>query len=134
MADKSCLLWRKVFHHVAALISDEGMEALKKGLEEDDKRLVQGQTTVPPPLMCVQDWPMEGGDAITYAAWKGDGLLTVGECEEFFARLCYEVDTRMGEPAGIRWFLNWHDETPRDEMRRLLLEAVITEIDMRRHA
>jgi hypothetical protein len=30
----------------------------------------------------------------------------------------------MGEPAAVRWFLNWYDETPRDEMRRKLLAEV----------
>jgi hypothetical protein len=34
------------------------------------------------------------------------------------------VDQRLGEPAACRWFLNWFDETPRDEMRRLLLPEV----------
>ena len=29
-----------------------------------------------------------------------------------------------GEPAGCRWFLNWYDETPRDDMRRMLLAEV----------
>ena len=43
---------------------------------------------------------------------------------EFFARMCFEVDQRLGEPAGCRWFLNWFDETPRDEMRRELLAEV----------
>lgn len=44
--------------------------------------------------------------------------------EEYFARMCFEIDQRLGEPAGCRWFLNWYDETPRDEMIRLLLAEV----------
>jgi len=48
----------------------------------------------------------------------------VAEVEEFFARACFEADQRLGEPAGCRWFLNWFDETPRDEMRRLLFAEV----------
>jgi hypothetical protein len=54
----------------------------------------------------------------------GDGLETVAEVEEFFARMCFEVDQRVGEPAGCRWFLNWFDETPREEMRAELLAEV----------
>jgi hypothetical protein len=38
--------------------------------------------------------------------------------------VCFETDQRLGESAGCRWFLNAFDETPRDEMRRLLLAEV----------
>jgi hypothetical protein len=51
-------------------------------------------------------------------------LETVAEVEEFFARVCFEADQRLGEPAACRWFLNWYDEAPRAEMRRLLLAEV----------
>jgi hypothetical protein len=51
-------------------------------------------------------------------------LDTVAEVEEFFARACFETDQRLGEPAACRWFLNWYDETPREEMRRQLLAEV----------
>ncbi|HXG12948.1 MAG TPA: hypothetical protein VNK04_24535, partial [Gemmataceae bacterium] len=78
----------------------------------------------PPPLPCVQDWPVEAACAVTYCGWHGEGLKTVAEAEEFFARICFEVDQKMGEPAACRWFLNWFDDTPRDEMRRLLLAEV----------
>jgi hypothetical protein len=44
--------------------------------------------------------------------------------EEYFARLCFEADQRLGEPAVCRWFLNWFDDTPRDVMRRELLAEV----------
>jgi hypothetical protein len=61
---------------------------------------------------------------VGFCAWKGDGLETVAEVEEFFARVCFEADQVLGEPAACRWFLNWFDETPRDEMRRQLLPEV----------
>lgn len=118
-------IWQKVWREgVEPLLSPEGLEALRQALVSDDSRLQQGVTTTPPPLMCVQDWPVEGACALGYCGWRGDGLETVGEVEEFFARMCYEVDARMGEPAAVRWFLNWYDETPRDEMRRKLLAEV----------
>ncbi len=93
-------------------------------LRRDDSRLVQGATTVPPPLMCVQDWPVEAACAIGVCGWIGRDLGTVGETEEFFARLCFECDQLMQEPAACRWFLNWADETPRDAMRAALLPEV----------
>ena len=101
-----------------------GLEALRHGLVMDDARLLQGATTTPPPLQCLQDWAVEGACALGYCGWQGEGLETVAEVEEFFARMCFEIDQRLGEPAGCRWFLNWFDETPRDEMRRLLLGEV----------
>lgn len=114
-------VWRK---GLAPLLSDNQLQALRKGLAEDDIRLVQGATTQPPPLQCVQDWPCEAACATAYPGWIGDELKTVGEVEEFFAKMCYAMDQNLGEPAGCRWFLNWFDDTPRDEMRRELLVEV----------
>jgi hypothetical protein len=117
--------WRKVWREgLVPLLSTEGLEALRQALVTDDSRLLQGATTTPPPLQCVQDWPVEGACALGYCGWQGDGLETVAEVEEFFARMCFEIDQRLGEPAGCRWFLNWFDETPRDEMRAHLLAEV----------
>jgi hypothetical protein len=115
------MVWRAGF---APVLSTSGLFALREALATDDSRLSQGSTTTPPPLMCVQDWPVEAACALGYCGWQGDGLETVGEVEEFFARACYEADVRLGEPAACRWFLNWFDDTPREEMRRELLGEV----------
>ncbi len=125
--------WRKVWRDgLAPLISTEGLEALRSALANDDARLLQGATTTPPPLQCVQDWPVEAACALGYCGWQGEGLESVAEVEEYFARLCFEVDQRLGEPAACRWFLNWFDETPRDEMRALLLSEVGRTLGQRR--
>jgi hypothetical protein len=117
--------WRKVFREgLAPLISTPGLAALRRALEEDDRRLLQGATTTPPPLRCVQDWPVEAACALGYCGWQGEGLETVAEVEEYFARMCFEIDQRLGEPAGCRWFLNFWDETPRPELRQLVLPEV----------
>lgn len=117
--------WRKVWRDgVVPSLSTNGLKSLLKALESDDPKLTQGSTTTPPPMQCVLSWPCEGACVIGYCAWQGDGLETVGEVEEFFAKLCFEADQRLGEPAAIRYFLNWTDDTPRDEMRRLLAEEV----------
>ena len=117
--------WRKVWRDgFAPVLSTAGLQELRKGLVRDDARLTQGATTTPPPLQCVLDWPVEGACALGYCAWQGDGLESVGEVEEFFARACFEADQRLGEPAACRWFLNWYDDTPREEMRTLLLGEV----------
>jgi hypothetical protein len=59
-----------------------------------------------------------------FCSWQGEEAQTVAEVEEDFARLCFEADQVLGEPAACRYFLNWYDETPRDEMRRELLAEV----------
>lgn len=117
--------WRLVWRRgLAPELSTAGLEALREALIADDPRLTQGSTTTPPPLMTVLDWPVEAACALGYCGWQGDGLETVGEVEEYFARVCFEADQRLGEPAACRRFLNWFDETPRDEMRRELLAEV----------
>ena len=117
--------WRKVWRNgFAKVISTPGLEALRDALRRDDPRLIQGSTTTPPPFMCVQDWPVEAACAVSYCGWQGDGLGLVGEIEEFFSRMCFEADQILGDPAECRGFLNWFDDTPRDEVRRELLAEV----------
>jgi hypothetical protein len=125
--------WRKVWREgVVPLLSTPGLNALQGALKNDDARLLQGSTTTPPPLPCVQDWPVEAACALGFCGWQGDALETVAEVEEFFARTCFEIDQRLGEPAACRWFLNWFDETPRDEMREELLAEVQRALAQRR--
>jgi hypothetical protein len=117
--------WRKVWREgLAPQLSPAGLDALRRALVNDDPRLLQGATTSPPPLQCVQEWPVEAACGLGYCGWQGEGLETVAEVEDFFARLCFEADQRLGEPAACRWFLNWFDDTPREEMRSLLLAEV----------
>ena len=128
------VVWREGF---APVLPTAGLEALRDALRDDDPRLTQGSTTTPPPLMCVQDWPVEAACALGFcgtaefggfwtdaAGRKNDAAATVGQVEEFFAKACFQADWRLGEPAACRWFLNWFDNTPRDEMRRELLAEV----------
>jgi hypothetical protein len=113
--------WREGF---APLLSTDHLEVLRLALVNDDSRLLQGVTTEPPPLQCVQDWPVAAACALGYCGWQGDGLRTVAEVEGFFAKCCLAADQRLDEPAGCRWFLNWFDDTPRQEMRAELLAEV----------
>lgn len=118
------IVWRDGF---VPVLSTECLTALAEAIRGDDPRLTQGSTTTPPPLMCVQDWPCEAGCALGFMGATdngGFGQATVGECEEFFARACFEADQRLGEPAACRWFLNWFDNTPRPDMLRELLPEV----------
>jgi hypothetical protein len=116
--------WRHVWREgVAPQLSTPGLEALKKALGDDDPRLVQGATTIPPPLQCVQDWPVEGACAVSFCGWQDERPL-VAQVEEFFAHVCLECDKAISEPSGVRHFLQWFDETARVEMREQLLPEV----------
>lgn len=149
--------WKKVWRKgIAPLLPSEGLVALRIALLEDDPKLIQGATTSPPPLQVVLNWPVEAGDAIVYAyvAAHGGfaqprvvsrihdsvviepgtdpgGCCQIKDAEEFFARVCFDADTALGEPSICRWFINWFDDTPRDEMRRKLVVEVEREIARR---
>lgn len=113
-------------------LSTRGLEALLHGLQTDSRELVQGATTSPPPLQCVQDFPCEAADAIGYCGWKGEDLVSVSEVEEAFAKTCFEADQRMGEPAAVRWFLNFWDDTPRPALFREVVAEIERELARRR--
>lgn len=133
--------WKKVWRDgFAPQLSDQALAALRVALEADDARLIQGATTSPPPLQCVQDWPVEAGCVLGFCGVVENGGFatkespngaTVAQAEEFFAKACFETDQRLGEPAACRYFLNFWDETPRDEARRLLVAEVVLEQERR---
>jgi hypothetical protein len=124
--------WRSVWRNgFLPQFSDAALAALQDGLERDDARILQGATTSPPPLICVQDWACEAACPVGFACWQGDSLHTVGEVEEAFAIACFEADKRLGETSGCRWGLNWLDDAPRDEMRRELGAEASAEIARR---
>lgn len=121
------LVWRDGFVPAAKNLGLwDGVVALAAAVEADSKELVQGSTTTPPPLMCVQDWPVESADAVAYVGWKGGKVPSdsVGKVEVHFATLCYEADKLLGEPASCRWFLNFWDDTPRKDLLPLFLAEV----------
>jgi hypothetical protein len=125
-------VWRDGF---APVISRSGLLALRKALKHDDRRIAQGATTTPPTIANICDCPVEAACALGYCGWQVEGgCETVGQVEEYFERICFEADQRLGEPAGCRWFLNWYDETPRPDMIRSLLDEVELELQTRRAA
>ncbi len=124
--------WKVVWRNAAPLISLKGLKALRTALIEDSPLLIQGATTSPPPMQCVAEWPVEASCLLSFTGWIGDELTTVAEVEEYFARLCFDIDLAVQEPAGCRHLLNWYDETPRSEMIRELLPEVEQAISVRK--
>lgn len=117
--------WRKVWREgFLPQFNERQRTELRIALQSDDPRLTQGSTTTPPPLLCVQDWPVEAACAIGFAGWHGSDLKTVGEVEEFFAKACYEADQLLGEPAACRYWLNYWDAEPRGKVFAELLEEL----------
>lgn len=115
-------MWRQGF---AKVLPTKGLQGLLTALESNDVRLHQGLTTSPPPLLCAQDWPCEGADAIGFVGWAEQDMdATVGEVEEFFAKVCFDSDQLTGGPADCRYVLNFWDDTPRGEARRELAHEV----------
>lgn len=115
-----CVLpaWKRTFRQgIAPLMSTKALKALWKGLAEYDATLRPGLTVLPLGTDVTAEWPVEAACAIGYCGWKGEGLETVIEVEEFFVRVCFECDELMGEPGSIRYFLNWFDTTHDEEMR-----------------
>lgn len=118
--------WRRVWRDgISPGMTTSGLLQLRRGLAEDDPRLTQGRVCSPPPLQCVLDWPVEGGCALTYAAWLAGEVRTVGEASDEFAEACFRADRRLREPGAARYFLDWFDDTTREEMRRELLAEVV---------
>lgn len=117
--------WRRVWREgVLPQLSTAGLQALRQALLRDDGRLLQGATSSPPALQAFSDLKVEATCAIGYCGWQGEGLSTVGQVEDFFQRVCDGADAALREAAACRYFLNWFDDTPRDEMRRRLLDEV----------
>ena len=116
-------VWRKGF--VPQLTRVE-LESLRDALVRDDPRLLQGATVSPPPLDCVRDWSVEAACPLGYCGWQGLGLETVEEVEEEFAKLCFNCDQQMEEPAACRYLIDWWDDVP----RHVAVSSLLTEIEL----
>ena len=118
--------WREGF---APLLSDEGLVELAKALRENDQKLIQGTTCITADGHRKGD--VIGACAISYAGWKGDELTGWDEVEAFFSRCCWKVDQTFGMMGDCRYFLNWFDETPRDQMIEEFLDEIQKTIEKR---
>jgi hypothetical protein len=121
--------WRRVWREgIAPLLSEKALEALQQALTNDDPRLIQGKTMVPPYWKSRQNAPVEAAGALAYCGWQGEGLETIGAVESFFLQLCIDIGLRLDEPMVSKCFIDWYDETPRQQMRTQLLSEVHREL------
>lgn len=102
----------------------EGLLRLRATLATDDRRLLQGVTCQPPPLQVTENWELEACDAIVWC-FCVPGECKVWNASEAFHHSCFKANELLDKnKLGSRDFLNWYDEVPRKEMRRLLLQEV----------
>jgi hypothetical protein len=125
--DNARMAWRAA----APLFTTGGLEALREALWADDPTLLQHETVRPIALQCFLDDKPLGACPWGYAAIKSWHLDKVSEVTLAFSRVCQAVDEATGADAGCRWFLNFVDETPREQMRLELLEEVDIELARR---
>jgi len=127
--------WRRIWREgFAPQLSTAGLQALQKALADDDPRLLQGTTCYPPLLDPLKDRAVEASCALGFCGWQGDGINSVGQLDEFFQRLCDAADLPFSDPAACRYFLNWYDDTPREQMRQELLAEVTLALQERHTA
>lgn len=121
-------VWRAGFAHQ---MPDDVLEAMEFGLLIDDPAIIQGNTSSPQPPHGNWGGLCQSTDITCYGFWRKGGLETIGDIETKFSELCYEADEKLGEPAFCRWYLNWVDSCPRDEMFSVMLREVRLEQDKR---
>jgi hypothetical protein len=127
--------WRRVWREgFVPQLSTTSLQSLQQALTEDDPRLLQGTTCYPPLLDELKDEAVQAVCALGFCGWQGEGLNHVGEIDAFFQKLCDAADLNFTDPAACRFFLNWYDDTPRDEMRQELLAEVTLALEQRHTA
>lgn len=114
--------WRK---GILPQFTARELRSLRDALAAGCRFVIQGGTTMPPPLLAVEDWDVEGCCPVGFLAAAKSGLTKVGEVEAAFTRACLRCDEALGEAAGVRHFLNWWDEGEREHVSA----ALVAEID-----
>lgn len=117
--------WRKVWRQsISKRLGTRALLVLEAALKIDDPRLIQGAISSPAPLDSLRDCQVKGTCLIGFCGWQAEGRETVGEVESYFHAICDACEADSQEPAICRYFLNWFDDCPRDEMRREMLAEV----------
>lgn len=125
--------WQSVWRiGLAPQLSTAALGLLRDALRADDPRLQQGATTMPQAIPGAEQLAIVSACAVGFCGWQTHEMETVGEVEEYVADACTEADRLLDEPGASRYFMNWFDDTPREEMRRALLDEVARAMAARR--
>lgn len=120
------MVWRL---GIAPRMAPDALRSLAEACRADDKRLLQGRTTLPVTLMRLVDIHCEGCCPVGWLGWF-DGLKFVEEIEEYVEKTARIVDCETGQ-GSIRVFFNWWDETDRRSVLTALAEEVEAELSRR---
>jgi hypothetical protein len=71
---------------------------------------------------------------LAYVGREGEGLFSVFEVSEFHERLKEAAAQKLGQMEAATLFLDWFDKTPRDIMRKNLLQETHLELRKRKTA
>ena len=118
-------VWRK---GIAPQLDRHGIEELRIALIIDDSRLIQGTTTCPNIMDHNPGRACEAGCGIAFPIWQADTEQDIHDISEKFSLVCDKCDADLlnatGDEVACRFFINWFDDTPRQIMRKLLLDEV----------
>jgi hypothetical protein len=127
--------WRYIFRRgFAPLLSNSALNALQDGLKQDDPALVQGCVVFPKPMPGFWELPAAAVGLLAYVGREGEGLFSVFEVSEFHDRLKEAAAQKLGQMEAATLFLDWFDKTPRDIMRKNLLQETHLELRKRKIA
>lgn len=126
--EKWQVVWRE---ELAKRLSVKQLLALRLAVLENDGRLVQGVVTHPPPLQVVAEWPIEGGCALVIGLWGMDGQVSVYEMAKRYYEMIKEADAALPVGLTIDDFLDFFDNTSREEMLKRMLGEIDVVLDQR---
>jgi len=128
--------WKRVWRRgIAPLCSTATLRKLEQVLESDSPQLTQGDTVRPYPVI-YKSLPINhpsqpcnsAPDAACLIAWIGwqGGEATLTKTKDVAAWFGHATEKIVALVGFDEFcvFLNWFDETPRPDMRHLLLEEV----------
>lgn len=127
--DLEITAWQRAFRDgIAPNLSDNELACLAEGIRNKDERIVNGCGIVPEPSPMNSAKTPTHADPVNYAIWVGNkDVQTVGDLEERSARVMFEADQILGQPAAVRYLLNWIDDNPLETTMPQLL-ALVEEI------
>lgn len=123
------LQWQAVLRAALAEAPDAGLVALRRALAQDSPTVIQGET-------CRPGWDrpeaeVECACPLAYLAWKGKGVRRVGELEQHWARMSWELNQRFRDRhwCAVAVLFAFLDDSP----RHAVLAALLAEVDAELH-
>lgn len=120
---EDCVL---AFRHIAPALHRWELEAMRRGLTENDPRLIHGGTARPPAVFENLDKLAEGACLLGYPALEPGG--TVQAVDKQFGDVCTRLRRPGSDPVAL---LEGWDHLPPEVVRPALLAEVEAELKRR---